>query len=122
MPLSTAQREPTLEYLNCVEREEAMARLRDQAGIQKFLLVFGPEGVGKSRLLQRFAASQPLALYIAQMRSPREFVLALFHALHAAEGEIKVSGNLGALSTSSMKGIVHRFLDHHRYLMVLDHL
>src|ERR1019366_10597484 len=50
MPSSSAQREPTLEYLNCVEREEELGRLRNQAKIRKSLLVFGPEGVGKSRI------------------------------------------------------------------------
>src|ERR1019366_7488659 len=53
MPSSSAQREPTVEYLTCVGREEELGRLRNQAKIRKSLLVFGPEGVGKSRLLLR---------------------------------------------------------------------
>ena len=122
MPLSSAQREPTLEYLICVEREEELGRLRNQAKIRKSLLVFGPEGVGKSRLLRTFVEKQTLALYVEQMRSPREFVLALLQALHSADEEIKVPGNLAALSTSSLKGIVHRALDTQPFLMVLDHL
>ena len=52
MPSSSAQREPTVEYLTCVGREEELGRLRNQAKIRKSLLVFGPEGVGKSRLLR----------------------------------------------------------------------
>ena len=79
-----SQREPTREYLICVEREEEMGRLRSQAKIRKPLLVFGPEGVGKSRLLRTFVESQPLTLYVEQMQSPRQFLLALLHALHAA--------------------------------------
>ena len=71
MFLSSTQREPTREYLSCVEREEELDRLRNQAKIRKSMLVFGPEGVGKSRLLQTFVENQPLALYVAQMRSPR---------------------------------------------------
>jgi hypothetical protein len=122
MPSSSAQREPTLEYLNCVEREEELGRLRNQAKIRKSMLVFGPEGVGKTRLLHTFVESQPLALYVPRMRSLREFLLALLQALHSADEGIGVPGNIGALSSSSLKGIAHRALDTQPFLMVLDHL
>jgi GTPase SAR1 family protein len=122
MPLSSAQGEPTLEYLSCVEREEELGRLRNQARARKSMLVFGPEGVGKSRLLQKFVETQPHALYVAQMRSPREFLLGLLHALHSADERIKTPANTGALSSSSLKGIVHRALDTRPFLMVLDQL
>ena len=122
MPSSSAQREPALEYLKCVEREEELGRLRDQARIRKSLLVFGPEGAGKSRLLRTFVEKQPLALYVEQMRAPREFVLTLLQAMHCADHNIKVPENLSTLSTTSLKGIVHRALDAHPFLMVLDHL
>jgi GTPase SAR1 family protein len=122
MHSSTDQREPTLEYLNCVERAEELDRLRNQVKTQKSLLVFGPEGVGKSRLLRAFVESQPLALYVAQMSSPREFLLGLLHALRRIDEGIRVPGNTSALSSSSLKGIAHRALDTRPYLMVLDHL
>ncbi len=122
MPSSSAQREPSREYLSCVEREEELDRLRSQAKIRKSLLVFGPEGVGKSRLLSAFVAGQPLALYSAQTRSPRELLLALLQAMHTADEAIDVPGNIGALSSSSLKGIVHRALDAQPFFMVLDHL
>lgn len=122
MPSSSSQREPALEYLKSVEREEELDRLRDQARMRKSLLVFGPEGVGKSRLLRTFVEKQPLALYVEQMRSPREFVLTLLQALHSADHNIKDPENLSTLSTTSLKGIVHRALDTHPFLMVLDHL
>ena len=82
----------------------------------------GPEGVGKSRLLQTFVEGQPLALYVAQMRSPREFLLALLDALHSADERIRIPANISALSSSSLKGIVNRALDTRPFLMVLDHL
>jgi hypothetical protein len=122
MPLSSSQCEPTLEYLSCVEREEELGRLRNQAKIRKSMLVYGPEGVGKSRLLRTFVEGQPLALYVAQMKSPREFLLALLDALHSADERIRIPGNISALSTSSLKGIVNRALDTRPFLMVLDHL
>ena len=122
MPLSSAQSEPTLEYLSCVEREEELGRLRNQAKIRKSMLVYGPEGVGKSRLLRTFVDGQPLALYVAQMKSPREFLLALLDALHSVDERIRVPGNISDLSSSSLKGIVNRALDTRPFLMVLDHL
>jgi hypothetical protein len=122
MPSFSAQHEPTIEYLNCVERQKELACLQDQARIHKSFLVFGPEGVGKSRLLRTFVETQALALYVGQMRTPREFVVALLQALHSADADIRVPGNLSALSTSSLKGIVHRALDTRPFLMVLDHL
>ena len=122
MPSSPVQRAPTPEYLNSIEREEELGRLRNQARIRKSLLVHGSEGVGKSRLLQNFVGSQPLAVYIPQMRSPREFVMNLLQALHSADGKVKLPGNIATLSTSSLKGIVHRALDTQPFLMVLDHL
>lgn len=122
MPSSSVQREPALEYLKCVEREEELGQLRDRARIRKSLLVFGPEGVGKSHLLRTFVAKQSLALCVEQTRSPREFVLTLLHALHSADRNIKIPENFAALSTTSLKGIVHRALDTHPFLMVLDHL
>ena len=122
MPLSSNQGEPTLEYLSCVEREEELGRLRAQARARKSMLVFGPEGVGKSRLLRRFVDSQPLALYVEKTRSPREFLLGLLQALHSADERVKTPANISALSSSSLKGIVHRALDTRPFLMVLDHL
>jgi hypothetical protein len=121
-PVSSAQGEPTREYLSCIEREEELSRLRNQAKTRKSMLVFGLEGVGKSRLLRAFVESQQLALYVAQMRAPREFLLCLLHALHSADETIGVPANIGDLTSSSLKGIVNRALDKQPFLMVLDHL
>src|ERR1017187_10464433 len=122
MPLSSIQREPTDEYLSCVERREEMSRLQSHAAMRKALLVYGPEGVGKSRLLQAFVDGQPLALYVSQIRSTRLLAITLKHALHSADKRIKIPVNVAALSTSSLKGIVNRALDTQPLLMVLDQL
>ena len=73
-------------------------------------------------MLRTLVENQTHALYVGQMRSPREFALTLLQALHDADDGIKVPGNLSALSTSSLKGVIHRALDTHPFLMVLDHL
>src|SRR5208282_125037 len=42
------------QYLAAVERSEEMAQLQAQARRRKSLLIFGPEAVGKTRLLESF--------------------------------------------------------------------
>ena len=118
----SVQHEPTSEYLSCVAREEELTWLRNQVKARKSLLVFGPEGVGKSRLLHRFVENQPLALYIAQIRSPREFLLAFLDALHSAATAARIPANLNTLSTTSLKGVAQHALDTQPFLMVLDQL
>lgn len=122
MPTSPAQRDRMLEYLSCVEREEELGRLRSQMKARKSMLVYGESGVGKSRLLQTFVESQPLALYVPQMHSPREMLLSLLQELKASKVRIPMPANISALSSSSLKGIVHRALDMGPFVMVLDHL
>lgn len=122
MPSSRAQHDRLLDYSFCVEREEELERLQDQAKARKSLLIFGPSGVGKTRLLQTFVARYPLALYVPQMRSPRDMLHALLECLHAADSRIKLPPSSNSLSSSSLKGIVHRALDTAPFLMVLDHL
>lgn len=121
-PCFSAQHEPTSEYLSRVEREEELTWLRNQVKVRKSLLVFGPEGVGKSRLLRSFVDLQPLALYVAQIRSPRELLLALLDALHSTARAAKFPANFTALSTTSLKGITQRALDTQPFMMVLDQL
>jgi hypothetical protein len=122
MPSPSIQSEPTREYLSCVEREEEFGLLRGQAKIRKSLLLFGPEGVGKSRLLRKFIDSQPLALYVRETGSPRELLLALLDALNSAGKGAMLPRKYAALSTCSLKGITQRALDTQSFLMVLDHL
>lgn len=122
MPVSVARHDRLQEYISCVEREEELERIRNQVNARKSLLVFGPSGVGKSRLLQTFVERQPLALYVPQMRSPREMLLVLLQELRSAGLRTKVPPNVGTLSSSSLKGIVNRALDTEPFVMVLDHL
>ena len=114
---------PTAQYLAAVERAEEMARLQDQAKRRKSMLVFGPEGVGKTRLLETFVKTQPFALHVEQTTSPRDLMLALVERFRCmGKQELRLPRDPKALSTTSLKGIVQRALDQYPFLLVLDHL
>ena len=122
MPSAHPQHDPEREYFDAVERAEELARLLEQARARKSMLVFGPEGVGKSRLLRSFCSSEELALFVVNSKSPREFLLELLEAMRPkAKGE-KIPRDVTAQSARSLKGIVHRALDAAPYLIVVDHL
>lgn len=123
MPESALHRPQPSQYLAVVDRVDEMARLQAQAEKRKSMLVFGPEGVGKTRLLQSFMNTQPLALYVSQSSSPRDVMLALVEDLHSlAKRDLRLPSAPRSLSTSSLKGMVQRALDHYPFLLVLDHL
>jgi hypothetical protein len=111
------------QYAAIVERTEELARLQAQAQRRKSMLIFGSEAVGKTRLLRTFVETQPLALFAAQVHSPRELLLALVDELrsHAKSG-ISLPANCTSMGTGSLKGIVQRALDKHPFLLALDHL
>jgi hypothetical protein len=123
MPSPLVQNESTTGYRAVVDRANELERLRVQAQKRKSMLVFGPEGVGKTRLLHSFVKTQPLALYVSQTHSPRELMLALMEALHrVAKGNLHLPPSPSSLSTSSLKGVVQRTLDLFPFFLVLDHL
>lgn len=123
MPESRSPHELTSGYRAAVDRTDELERLRAQAQKRKSMLVYGPEGVGKTRLLHRFVKTQPLALYVSQTHSPRELMFAIVEALHGvAKGELQLPVSPASLSTSSLKGVIQRALDLFPFLLVLDHL
>ena len=111
------------QYVAVVERTEELARLQAQAQRRKSMLIFGAEAVGKTRLLRTFVETQPLALFAAQVQSPRELLLALIEELRrVAKPGISLPANWTSLGTGSLKGIVQRALDQHPFFLALDHL
>jgi len=112
-----------VQYLAAVERVEEMARLAAQARRRKSMLIYGPEAVGKTRLLENFVKTQPLALHAAKTQSPRELLLALAEDLRRlGKPRISIPANLASLTTRSIKGIVQRTLELYPFLLALDHL
>jgi len=114
---------PDNQYLAAVERAEEIARLLAQAQRRKSMLVYGPEGVGKTRLLLAFVERNPLALYVPRIRSPRDFMLSLLGELRRLDKrQLRLPENANSLSTLSLKGIVRRALAVFPFMLVLDHL
>jgi hypothetical protein len=123
MAESTLQQAPSPQYLAAVERVEEMARLQAQAPRRKSMLIFGPQTVGKTRLLEGFVKTQPLALYVSHLQSPRDLVFALVERFRSLnKRDVRLPSNPKALSTSSLKGIIQRALDQAPFMLVLDHL
>jgi hypothetical protein len=111
------------QYTDVVERIEELARLQAQAQKRKSMLIFGPEAVGKTRLLCSFVQTQPLVLLAARAQSPRALLLTLVEELRRlAKPEIDLPADCKTMSSGSLKGIVQRALDHAPFLLALDHL
>ena len=111
------------QYIAVVERTEELVRLQAQTQRRKSMLIFGPEAVGKTRLLRSFVQTQPLVLFAAQVRSPRELLLALIEELRRVrKAEICLPSDCTSLGTLSLKGIVQRSLEQYPFLLALDHL
>jgi hypothetical protein len=123
MAAPALQQAPSPQYLAAVERVEEMARLQAQAPRRKSMLIFGPQTVGKTRLLEGFVKTQPLALYVSHLQSPRDLVFALVERFRSLnKRDVRLPSNPKALSTSSLKGIIQRALDQAPFMLVLDHL
>jgi hypothetical protein len=110
------------EYARIVERRAEFQRLTLQARRRKPLLIFGPEGVGKTRLLQEFARTQPLALYIPGVRSPHDMLLSLANSLRKILGTRSLPSNASTMSTTSLKGVVNGALDAKAFMLIVDHI
>jgi hypothetical protein len=114
--------EPEL-FFAVIERKEETTCLQAQAQKRKSLLMFGPEAVGKTRLLRTFVKSQPLALFVPKAESPREILLTLVAELRRLDKpRVVLPADPEALSSSGLKGVVQRALDIHPFSLALDHV
>lgn len=101
------------------DRREEMTRLRERFRARGNLLIFGPEGVGKTRLLRSFIATEPHALYVEHASSPRNLLVSLLEGIQSRSQIAKPAGMIG-LSSSSLKGVVHKEMDAGPFFMVID--
>lgn len=111
------------QYLATVNRTEELAQLQVQAQQREPMLIFGPEGVGKTRLANAFVETQPFALHVQKTQLPREILLNLVQALGRTEQKgIALPADPASKSTGALKAIVQRALDQAPFLLVMDHL
>jgi hypothetical protein len=122
MQRSSTGVELTEGYIRAVERTVELERLVTRARERKHLLVFGPEGVGKTRLLQEFARIEPLALYVPQSKSPHDLLLSLVDTLRGKLGTRSFPPNIASMSTGGLKATVDRALNANAFLLVVDHV
>ena len=106
-----------------LERSAELSHLRQRIAQGKSLLLFGDQGVGKTRLLQQAAANNKDVLYIGKGHAPREFLLALIEALDRGRSPRVVhSRDLQGLSVLSLKGIAQRALEAGNRVLMIDHV
>ncbi len=110
-------------FFAAVERAEEMARLQVRAEKRKSLLIFGPEAVGKTRLLKSFVKTQPLILFVPRVESPREVLLTLIAELRRLGMQgVDLPANSESLSSTGLKGAVQRALGAHPFSLALDQI
>lgn len=110
-------------FFAAVERTEEMARLQTNAEKRKSLLIFGSEAVGKTRLVRAFVKTQPLALLVPRVESPREVLLTLIAELRRiGKRGVDLPANPQSISSSGLKGIVQRALDVHPFSLAIDQI
>ncbi|HTZ56872.1 MAG TPA: hypothetical protein VMB49_02195 [Acidobacteriaceae bacterium] len=110
------------DYIKVVQRTVELERLMTRARERKHLLVFGPEGVGKTRLLQEFCRVMPLALYVPQSNSPHDFLLSLVDTLRTKLGPRSLPSNTSSMSTGGLKANVDKAMNAKPFFLVVDHV
>jgi hypothetical protein len=106
-----------------LERSLELSQLRQRISQRKSLLLFGEQGVGKTRLLQQIAANNKDVLYIAKGHAPREFLLALIEALDQTRAaRVPRSRDLQSMSVLSLKGVAQRGLETGNSILMIDHV
>jgi hypothetical protein len=106
-----------------LERSVELSHLRQRIAKRKSLLLFGDQGVGKTRLLQQIATSNMDVLCIPKGHAPREFLLALIAALERnRRTKAAASRTLQTMSLRSLKGIAQAGLESGNHVLIIDHV
>lgn len=121
-PASATQAANAL-YQASVERHDEAAKLKARMAQKKTMLLYGPEGVGKTRLLKELAANHRLALYLGKADNPQNLLMAALEAMvRTQQPGLTIPANYKSLRSTSIKGIVLRLLDQHPFTVLIDHL
>jgi hypothetical protein len=106
-----------------LERSMELSHLRQRIAQRKSLLLFGDQGVGKTRLLQQIATSNKDVLYVAKGHAPREFLLALIDVLDRTRvTTVARPRNLQTMSVLSLKGVAQKGLEISNRILMIDHV
>lgn len=106
-----------------IERSVELHQLQDRIRQRKSLLLFGEQGVGKTRLLRQIAHDNKDALYVERGHAPREFLTDLVESQDRAKGaKTKRSRRLQAMSVISLRGIAESALEDGKKFLVIDHV
>lgn len=104
-----------------LERSAELSHLHQRIAQGKSLLLFGDQGVGKTRLLQQIAMNNRDVLYVAKGHAPREFLLALIAALERGSSP-KAVHSRNHLGVLSLRGIAQRGLEAGNRIVMVDHV
>lgn len=105
-------------YRQTVMRTAEYARLVENLSARRNALLFGPAGVGKTHLLQRFVQKRSEILFASKVDTLRDILLALTTEL-VRLGDIRKIDTRNT-SSRSLKGLLVRQLERKRYCIVLD--
>lgn len=106
-----------------IERVAELHHLQERLRLRKSMLLFGEQGVGKTRLLQQIARDSKDVLYVARGHAPREFLTDLVESQDRATGlKAKRSRNLQTMSVIALRGVAESALEDGRKILVIDHV
>jgi hypothetical protein len=106
-----------------IERVAELHQLQDRIRQRKSMLLFGEQGVGKTRLLQQIVGDNRDALYVSRGHAPREFLTDLVESQDRARGsKAKRSRSLQSMSVISLRGTAESALEDGKKFLVIDHV
>ena len=106
-----------------LERSAELNQVRQRITQRKSLLLFGDQGVGKTRLLQQIAGNYRDVLYISKGHAPREFLLALIGAMEPTRSSrASRAKSLQSMSVLSLEGLAQRNLETGNRILMIDHV
>jgi hypothetical protein len=108
--------------MRILEREKEYASLKEKLCAGKSTLIFGPKGIGKTRLLRKLAQEDQNALYVEDANTSRSLLLGIAAALQIATGDRALPRTYADRRIRSLKGLVRKGLQSGKWRLLLDQL